>query len=90
MGASTGGGAFVVECVHNIQVLPTAVIECRGGKGGGGEMLGCGNWAGCGGGGSGPTCAGYCGGSGSDGSCYCDSSCVSLGDCCSDYASQCL
>jgi hypothetical protein len=44
----------------------------------------------CGGGsGGGATCAGYCGGSGSDGSCYCDSSCETFGDCCSDYYGQC-
>eukprot|EP00640_Fibrocapsa_japonica_P001743 CAMPEP_0113944542 /NCGR_PEP_ID=MMETSP1339-20121228/34488_1 /TAXON_ID=94617 /ORGANISM="Fibrocapsa japonica" /LENGTH=464 /DNA_ID=CAMNT_0000949777 /DNA_START=255 /DNA_END=1646 /DNA_ORIENTATION=+ /assembly_acc=CAM_ASM_000762 len=31
-----------------------------------------------------PSCAGYCGGSGSDGACWCDSTCISFGDCCAD------
>ena len=33
-------------------------------------------------------CAGACGGQ-SDDSCWCDSSCVSIGDCCADACSQC-
>lgn len=42
---------------------------------------------------SGPSCSGLCGSSaaapGSDPACYCDASCVSLGDCCSDAVSIC-
>jgi hypothetical protein len=41
-----------------------------------------------GGGGTG-TCAGQCGDSAQDGSCYCDSGCMSFGDCCSDYCDHC-
>jgi hypothetical protein len=34
-----------------------------------------------------PSCSGNCGGSA--GSCFCDSACVSMGDCCSDYDLYC-
>ncbi len=48
-----GGGAFVVESLGPIVVAEGASLNCRGGNGGGGEQLGCGNYSGAGGGGSG-------------------------------------
>ena len=36
------------------------------------------------------SCSSACGGAAPDKSCYCDASCEDYGDCCTDYASQCL
>jgi hypothetical protein len=36
------------------------------------------------------SCFAACGGAAPDKSCYCDDGCAQYGDCCSDYASQCL
>ena len=48
-----GGGALVIDALEEILIENTAALLCRGGDGGGGEALTCGNWAGCGAGGSG-------------------------------------
>ena len=48
-----GGGALQIKALGPITLSGSAVLSANGGKGGGGEALGCGNWAGSGGGGSG-------------------------------------
>ena len=40
-------------------------------------------------GGGDSSCQGLCGDSSQDGSCYCDSGCVSFGDCCADFCDHC-
>ncbi len=48
-----GGGAFWIKALGPITLESTARIRCNGGRGGGGEPVGCGGFSGCGGGGSG-------------------------------------
>ncbi len=48
-----GGGALSIEALGPIEFTGSCRIRCGGGRGGGGESIGCGNFSGSGGGGSG-------------------------------------
>jgi hypothetical protein len=50
---AAGGGAIVIEALGSVVVTASGRIFCQGGTGGGGEALGCSNWAGAGASGSG-------------------------------------
>ncbi len=85
-GAATGGTGAV-----GTGGTATGGASGSGGAGTGGFGTGGFGTGGFGTGGSsgGGTCVGNCGLGDPSGSCFCDSSCLSLGDCCSDYLTVC-
>ena len=54
-GGGGGGGAIAVRSLGPITLEVTGILTAKGGIGGGGEALGCGNWGGGAGGGTGGT-----------------------------------
>jgi hypothetical protein len=51
--AGAGGGAIVIRALGDVDIASTARLTAIGGQGGGGEAIGCSQWAGAGGSGSG-------------------------------------
>ena len=83
-GASTGGASSGGASTGGAS---------SGGASTGGASSGGASTGGSGGAQTDPSCKGHCGKtspvSGSEPECYCDTTCVSSGDCCKDYDSQC-